>query len=167
MMSSLYYANVTVHVLAAMLWVGGMLFLGLIGAPVLRAVEPPELRQRLFEQLGLRFRAVSWWAIGTLLLTGVVNLHFKGWLRWNGVLGSPAFWRTAVGHSLAIKLVAVAVMLVLSAVHDFVHGPRAGRVRPGSPEALVLRRRALLFARVNVVLALLVVALAVRIARGG
>ena len=35
MMSSLYYANVTVHVLAAMLWVGGMLFLGLIGVNTL------------------------------------------------------------------------------------------------------------------------------------
>ncbi|CAN5828478.1 hypothetical protein BH11GEM1_BH11GEM1_08610 [soil metagenome] len=167
MMSSLYYANVTVHVLAAMLWVGGMLFLGLIGAPVLRAVEPPELRQRLFQQLGLRFRSVSWWAIGTLLLTGLVNLHFKGWLRWNGALGSPAFWRTPVGHSLAIKLVAVAVMLALSAVHDFVHGPRAGTVRPGSPQALMFRRRALRFARVNALLGVLVVALAVRLARGG
>src|SRR5450759_3132740 len=124
-MSSLYYANITIHVLAAMLWLGGMLFLGLIGAPVLRAVEPPELRQRLFQDLGLRFRSAGWWAIGILLLTGVGNLHYKGWLRWDGVLGSPVFWRTAVGHSLAIKLVAVTAMIAVSAVHDFVDGPRA------------------------------------------
>ena len=106
-MASLYYANVTVHVLAAMLWVGGMFFLGLIGAPVLRAVEPPALRQRLFQELGLRFRTTGWWAIGILLVTGVVNLHYKGWLGWDGVLGSPLVWQTPMGHALAIKLVAV------------------------------------------------------------
>jgi len=166
-MSSLYYANITIHVLAAMLWLGGMLFLGLIGAPVLRAVEPPELRQRLFQDLGLRFRSAGWWAIGILLLTGVGNLHYKGWLRWDGVLGSPVFWRTAVGHSLAIKLVAVAAMLVVSAVHDFVDGPRASGVKPGSPQALALRQRAARLARANALLGVLVVVVAVRLARGG
>ena len=39
-MSALYYINVTIHVLAAMLWLGGMFFLGAVGAPVLRAIEP-------------------------------------------------------------------------------------------------------------------------------
>jgi hypothetical protein len=47
-MSELYYVNVTIHVLAAMLWLGGMFFLGIVGAPALRSVEPPPLRQRLF-----------------------------------------------------------------------------------------------------------------------
>ena len=55
-MSAAYWISVTVHVLAALFWLGGMLFLGLVGAPVLRAVEPPALRQRLFHDLGMRFR---------------------------------------------------------------------------------------------------------------
>ena len=166
-MSSLYYANVTVHVLAAMLWVGGMFFLGLIGAPVLRAVEPPALRQRLFQELGLRFRTTGWWAIGILLVTGVVNLHYKGWLGWDGVLGSPLFWRTPMGHALAIKLVAVVTMIAVSAVHDFVQGPRAVRAQPGSDEAFALRQRAAHLARANALLGVLVVVVAVRLARGG
>jgi uncharacterized membrane protein len=37
-MPALYYVNVTIHVLAAMLWLGGMFFLGVVGAPVLRAI---------------------------------------------------------------------------------------------------------------------------------
>ena len=40
----LYYASVSVHVLAAMLWLGGMFSLAVVGAPVLRRVEPPALR---------------------------------------------------------------------------------------------------------------------------
>jgi uncharacterized membrane protein len=49
---SFYFVNVTVHVFAALLWLGGMFFLAVVGAPVLRSVEPPELRAQLFRRLG-------------------------------------------------------------------------------------------------------------------
>ena len=71
-MSLWYYVNVTVHVLAALLWLGGMFFLGVVGAPVLRAVNPPALRQELFQRLGLRFRTIGWWAIGVLVILGYI-----------------------------------------------------------------------------------------------
>lgn len=166
-MSPLYYANVTLHVLAAMLWLGGMLFLGVVGAPVLRGVEPAPLRQRLFQELGTRFRRVGWVAIAVLVATGILNLHFRGWLHWNGVLGSGGFWGSVVGRALAVKLIAVVSMISISAVHDFVHGPRAGRAAPGSPEAIAMRRSAALLARVNAILGVIVVIAAVRLARGG
>jgi putative copper export protein len=161
-----YYANVTVHLLAAILWLGGMLFLGIVGAPLLRALEPAELRQQLFHRIGLRFRTVGWWAIGVLLLTGVVNLHYRGWLQWSAV-GSADFWGTPVGGALAMKLGAVALMIMGSAVHDFALGPAAGRAVAGSPKALLLRRRAALLARINALLGIVVVIAAVRLARGG
>ena len=166
-MPLLYYVSVSIHVLSAMLWIGGMLFLGVVGAPALRAVDPPAVRQRLFQQLGLRFRLVGWWAIGLLIATGTINLYYRGWLLWDGVLGSAAFWRTPQGHALAFKLGAVAAMLVVSSIHDFVLGPQAGAAVPGSPGALVLRRRAALLARTNAMLGVLVVLAAVRLARVG
>jgi uncharacterized membrane protein len=165
-MYTLYYVNVTIHVLAAMLWLGGMFFLGVVGAPVLRAVEPPALRQRLFQQLGMRARALGWWAIGILLVTGTLNLQFRGWLHWDGVLGAAEFWRTGTGIALALKLVSVAVMVIVSAVHDFVLGPMAGRMQPGSPAAVAFRRRAALLARGNALLGVIIVIAAVRLARG-
>jgi uncharacterized membrane protein len=164
--SALYYINVSIHVLAAMLWLGGMFFLGIVGAPVLRSVEPPPLRQRLFQELGSRFRSVGWWTIAVLLVTGVLNLHFRGWLHWTGVLGSWSFWRTSVGHALAAKLIAVTLMISISAIHDFVHGPRAGRAAPGSPEAIAMRQRAARLARGNAIVGILLVLAAVRLARG-
>jgi putative copper resistance protein D len=166
-MSILYYLSVTIHVLAAILWLGGMFFLGVVGAPVLRAIEPPSLRQRLFQDLGSRFRRAGWIAIGILIATGVINLYYRGWLHWDGTLGSLAFWRTSVGHALAAKLTAVALMLSISAIHDFILGPRAGRAAPGSAAALVFRKRAALLARANALLGVLLVAAAVRLARGG
>lgn len=165
-MPPLYYINVTVHVLAAMLWLGGMFFLGVVGAPVLRAIEPPSVRQRLFQELGLRFRRVGWIAIGILVTTGVINLHYRGWLHWRGVFSSEEFWRSSTGHALAAKLSLVLLMISTSGIHDFIHGPRAGRAVPGSGEALALRRRAALLARVNAILGILLVIAAVRLARG-
>lgn len=165
-MPLLYWISVTVHVLAAMLWLGGMLFLGVVGAPVLRAVEPPSLRQQLFHRFGTRFRTIGWVAIAVLVVTGVVNLHFRALLRWDHVLGDAAFWRSPVGHTLGAKLAAVTLMLIIGAVHDFVLGPAAGRATVGSPESLRLRRRAALLARVNVLVGVLLVIAAVRLARG-
>lgn len=163
---SLYYLNVTLHLLAALLWLGGMFFLAAVGAPVLRAVEPPELRSRLFQRLGERFRSVGWIAIVLLLLTGVGNLYLRHLLDWE-ILGDPAFWSSRYGVALAWKLGAVAVMLAIQAVHDFWLGPLAGRAAPGSPEAVRARRGAAWLARVNAIVGIVLVLAAVRLARGG
>ena len=165
-MRNLYLLNVTLHVLAALLWLGGMFFFALVGAPVLRKLEPAALRARLFAELGRAFRAVGWGAIAVLLATGVLNLHFAGVLR-GGRMGDAAFWSSAYGRALAWKLATVAVMLAVSAVHDFVLGPRAGRLDPGSPAALRARSRAAWLARINALVGLVLVFIAVRLARGG
>jgi copper resistance protein D len=161
-----YLINVIIHVLAALLWLGGMFFLAAVGAPVLRKVEPPELRAALFRQLGEQFRTVGWIAIGVLLVTGVLNLHFRGMLSLT-LLGSGEFWQTRYGIALGWKLGAVTAMLIVQAIHDFSVGPAASRAPAGSPEMLVLRRRAALLARLSAVFGLVLVVAAVRLARGG
>lgn len=165
-MPTLYWIAVTLHVLAALFWLGGMFFLGVVGAPVLREVEP-RLRQQLFALLGRRFRSTGWGAIAVLLVTGPVTFHYRGLLAWDGVLGTSAFWGTAMGTAVAAKLAAVLTMIVVSLVHDFLLGPAASRMPPGSPEALRLRVRAAWLARANAFVGVLVVIAAVRLARGG
>ncbi len=163
---SLYFVNVTLHVLAALLWLGGMFFLAVVGAPVLRKVEPPELRTELFRRLGEQFRRVGWIAIAVLILTGTLNLHFRGVLS-PDVLTSGALWATPYGHALAWKLGAVVAMLVVQAIHDFVIGPAASRLQAGTPGMLRARRRAALLARLSALLGIVTVIAAVRLARGG
>jgi uncharacterized membrane protein len=158
-----YLLSVYLHILAALIWLGGMLFLGLVGAPVLRAIEPTALRQRLFNDLGLRFRTVGWIAILVLVITGVTNLYFKGWIN---LLGTTTFWRSDAGSTLAIKLGAVLVMLLISAIHDFRLGPAAGRLEAGSAEAIAFRVRAARLARLNALVGLILLLAAVRLARG-
>ncbi|MFW6039838.1 MAG: DUF4149 domain-containing protein [Gemmatimonadota bacterium] len=165
-MSWAYYLNVTVHLLAAMFWLGGMFFFAVVGAPALRHLPEPGLRVELFRTLGERFRVAGWIAIGVLLLTGTLNLWFRGILSWN-VLGRAEFWATSFGRSLGWKLAAVAAMLVVSLLHDFVTGPAASRTTPGTPAAKTARRRAARLARLNALLGIVVVVAAVRLARGG
>lgn len=130
-----------IHVLAAVTWIGGMLFIALVLVPVTRRLEDPALRTRLVHEAGVRFRTVGWIALGLLVLTGLGNL----WLF-------PLFLRSPRFHA---KFGLVLVALVLAAIHDFVLGPRAGR--PGADPAL--RVRASWVARVNVLVALAIVAL--------
>jgi putative copper export protein len=109
---------------------------------------------------------VGWWCIAVLVATGLVNLSYRGWLRWDGVHSVPAFWGTPAGTALGAKLAAVTVMVVLSAVHDFVVGPAAGRATAGSAEAVALRARAAWMGRMNAVVGVVLVVAAVRLTRG-
>jgi uncharacterized membrane protein len=164
-LSGAYLWAVALHVLAATLWIGGMLFFAL-AAPVLRGVHDDALRAGLFDALGRRFRVVGWICVAALLLSGVAQLRMRGW--WGG-----GFWNadsllgTPVGRALLWKLVVVVSMVFVQALHDFRLGPRAGTAVPGSDEARALRRRAAGLARLNAVLAVLLVYIAVRLGRGG
>ncbi len=150
----MYTALATLHLLAALIWLGGLLFLGIVGAPVLRGLDRP-LRAQLFQALGERFRAVGWVAIGVLVATGLVMI-------WRlGVFSAPAsFWATAFGRSLILKWSVVATMLILSALHDFKFGPDART----SEHA---RRIAAHLGRANGALALVLAYLAVLVAHRG
>ncbi len=129
------------HLMAAITWIGGMLFIALVLVPVARRLSDPALRGRLLQETGRRFRTIGWVALGLLLASGLASLWVRPYL-----LGAPRFhW----------KLALVALALVLSAVHDFVLGPQAGR--PGADPSL--RVRASWVARLNVLVVLVVVLL--------
>ena len=130
-----------VHVLAAITWIGGMLFIALVVVPVTRRLPDPVLRSRLVQETGRRFRTVGWVALGLLVATGLLNLWDRPYL-----LQGPRF------HG---KLGLVVLALVLSVLHDFVLGPRAGL--PGADPSV--RVRASWIARLNVLVALAVVLL--------
>jgi copper resistance protein D len=163
--TSVYFVIVSVHVLAAIVWLGGMIFFALV-APILREIEDDALRAQLFDRLGRRFRVVGWICIGAMLVTGVEQLRTRGW--WGAeVWSDAAFWSTRAGTALAWKLATVTFMIVVQALHDFWLGPAAGQAAPGSDEAGALRVKASWLARVNALAGLFLIYFAVRLARGG
>ena len=120
----------------------------------------------LFRTLGKRFRTVGWICIAVLLLTGIGNLYFRDLLRME-LLTDLEFWSSSYGTTLAWKLGCVGCIVSGSALHDFVLGPRAGRLDPNSQTAEMERRRSAYIARANVIVGLALLIVAVRLARGG
>lgn len=175
---TLYLMSVWLHIVAAALWVGGMLFLVLVLLPAVRRGEGPERTAALVQKVGRRYRDVGWGALGVLAVTGTVNVALRG-VGWAD-LWEGAFWSGAFGRVLAVKLVLVGITLALSLIHDLVVGPRATaawqglRQGEGGAEgaggararALRLRRLAAWMGRLNLLVALAIVALGVMLVRG-
>jgi uncharacterized membrane protein len=166
----LYQISVFLHIFSAIVWIGGMFFLALVVVPTTRGMPPAE-RAALFGAVGRRFRAVGWVCIGLLLVTGTINAVYRG-VTWNNVFTAD-LWGSPFGTTLALKLGVVAVMLGLSVYHDFVIGPRSVRILEQTAksqalahEAQRLRKVASAIGRIEGILALVVLALAIMLVRG-
>ncbi len=165
-MRTLYLVSVWLHIVAAMAWLGGMLFLVTVLVPLLRTPRMKPKAAELFHVIGIRFRLVGWIALATLLITGVFNVTIRGY-RWHQLLTGEAYvgrW----GTTLALKLALVTVIVALSAVHDFWLGPRATRLaQEGAPAETreQSRKMASIMGRVTFLIALIVVGLAVTLVR--
>jgi copper resistance protein D len=150
-----------VHVLAAVAWIGGMMFLSLILVPVIRRGSFGADRRALFQTLARRFRITVWTSIVVLVATGPLLVSSK-----TGSLVEPEGWRSI----LTMKLWLVALLVLVSAAHDFWLGPLVGRLRREAPDTPGLGDQMLinfssLVVRLGLVLALAVLFLAVALAR--
>ena len=166
-MHAAYFVSVWLHILAAVIWIGGMVFYALILIPVLRWPEYRSIARAIASGTAVRFRWVGWGCLGLLIVTGTFNLAYRGF-SWTDV-GIGRIFQGPFGKALGIKLLVVAVILLISVVHDFLIGPRAsvsGQEDPTSPRSSRLRRQASWLGRVNLLLGLIVVALGVVLVRG-
>ena len=109
------------HLLAASIWVGGMVFVAAVLTPIARRELPPELRFLLFQKVGRRFSAFGWGALLLLVLTGAYKLG----PFWN----DPEFFRSAAGMAFLFKIILVIGVLILSYLHDFVWGPELAQIK--------------------------------------
>ncbi len=165
-MHTLYIISVWLHILAACVWVGGMLFLVLVVVPWLRGGGRTDAATFLRET-GERFRNVGWTCFAVVLLTGTFNL----WMRGVQLVDftDKQWLMSPFGKTVLVKLAVFLLVLIISGVHDFVLGPQATRaIARDARSALArgLRRKASTLGRVNVLLALTLVACGVILVRG-
>ena len=155
-------ALVCLHVLAAVVWIGGMVFLSLVLVPVVKREPFAAQRGLLIKTAGGRFRALVWGSVFVLLATGPLLA-----LNRNLPLESPTAWPSV----LSVKVALVALLLALTAAHDFWLGPRLGEIlrKPDASRSDRERRFAAWASwlpRISLLLALAVLAAAVALARG-
>ena len=163
----MYILSTSIHVIAAMIWVGGMLFMTLMLIPALRKLGDPKLMARLIESVGQRFKVIGWGCLVTLLVTGYTNLLSRGFNH--TVLGSQEFWQSSYGELLIGKVGLFAGIIALSLAHDTVVGPRFRRLRgdPAAAKAVEHYRKAASWAgRLTLVLSILAVLTGIMLVRG-
>src|SRR5215212_2678550 len=147
MLGHLLYA---LHVLGAVLWVGGMNFALLALRPALAELEPPA-RLVLYEGALRRFFLIVWHAMPALLLTGWALLFF-----WYGGFRG-AGWHIHLMHLLALAMAGIFVALFTGPWRDF----RAAMAAGGDPaQAATAVDRIRQLVSINLVLGLITVAVA-------
>ena len=153
-----------IHLVSAITWIGGQLFILIILLPIMRTALPRNERTLLFAQVGRRYATVSWIALSLLVVTGFLNGQRRG-IDWSRLSTSD------YGRILMVKLIFVAVVIVITLVHALHFGRRITEIAEraqalGSDDpAIVEERRRLqtvsgILSGINLLLNLVIVLLA-------
>ncbi|KXJ99607.1 hypothetical protein FBQ96_12785 [Nitrospirales bacterium NOB] len=155
------FVLIWIHLLSAVVWIGGMVFLSVVLVPVLRRGGQFAQHATLFRTVAYRFRGLVWGAMGVLIVTGLVIASGR-----SIDVTAPHLWPAV----FAAKLGVVALLFALTLLHDLVVGPRVRRVL-GVKEVertagdRLLLRYSVLVPRLSLLLSLVVLLLAVILAR--
>ena len=137
-----------VHLLAAIVWVGGTIALVFVSVPLAHRLEGPA-RGAMLRELGRRWRPIGWSALGIAIATGA-------WIA--GLEHAFDTTPTRFDVVLAVKGGLVGLLVAGAYLHDYVLGPGLARqIREGKPQSLrpILVRIGRLNLAVTVVLPIL------------
>jgi copper resistance protein D len=115
----------SLHLIAAAVWAGGLVFLGVAAAAARRTLAAND-RIALFRALGRRFAIIGGIALLVLIATGSDMASDRH--AWDN-LGEGTY-----GKTLLAKLILVGVVIVLTIVHGMIQGPALSRLRDQAVE---------------------------------
>jgi uncharacterized membrane protein len=100
-----------IHLVAAAIWVGGSLFIGIVFSPILKTMaNSVEDRIQIMIRVGKRFNKVAVPSLIILMATGLYNSHM--------LLSKPdLLLATSYGTFLTIKIILVISLIITYAVH--------------------------------------------------
>ena len=154
-----------IHITSAAIWVGGSLFIGVVFAPILKKMSMPvEERIQLMVQVGRRFNKLAMPALFILMATGMYQAHLV-------LQKSDILYETSYGHVLIIKMILVAALVVLYAVHvriirKDVEDKIIAKQMP-QEQLQKLRKKIIILGEITVVLSVIILFLAAVLYAGG
>ena len=100
-----------IHLVAAAIWVGGSLFIGVVFSPILKTMtESLEERIQIMIRIGKRFNKIAVPSLVILIATGLYNSHI--------LLGKPdLLFATSYGTFLIVKIILVIGLIITYSVH--------------------------------------------------
>ena len=154
-----------IHITSAAIWVGGSLFIGVVFAPILKKMSMPvEERIQLMVQVGRRFNKLAMPALFILIATGIYQAHLV-------LQKSDILYETSYGHVLIIKMILVAALVLLYAVHvriirKDVEDKIIAKQMP-QEQLQKLRKKIIILGEVTVVISVIILFLAAVLNAGG
>jgi uncharacterized membrane protein len=100
-----------IHLVAAAIWVGGSLFIGIVFSPILKTMATSvEERIQIMIRVGKRFNKIAVPSLIILMGTGLYNSHL--------LLSKPdLLLATSYGTFLTIKIILVISLIITYAIH--------------------------------------------------
>jgi putative copper resistance protein D len=100
-----------IHLVAAAIWVGGSLFIGIVFSPLLKTISTSmEERIQIMIKVGKRFNKVAVPSLIILMITGLYSTH--------PLLSKPdLLMATSYGTFLTIKIILVIALVITYAIH--------------------------------------------------
>lgn len=160
MSRDIYIISVFIHVVSACIWLGGMMFLILAFIP---GVKNHPDKVNLIAAVSLKFRKAGIVVLSLLLITGYIQLEFRG-IQWN----LEYLTNNPFGKIAAFKILIFICIACLSLIHDYYLGTRAieaWKSHPDHPKTIKLRNLSRMAGRISFLLALLAVFLGVILVR--
>ena len=152
-MAALEQAIITwIHLIAASIWVGGSLFIGIVFSPLLKTMTSSiEERMQIMIRVGKRFNKVAVPSLIILMVTGLYTSH--------ALIGKPDLLiSTSYGTYLIIKIILVIALIVTYAVHvrvirkDVEEKIMSNQM--SEPEIQKLRKKIIILGEITVVLSI-------------
>jgi len=99
------------HLVAASIWVGGSIFIGIVLAPLLKTMsDSMEGRLAIMIRVGRKFNKLAIPSLIILIVTGIYNS--------SNLLSKPTLiLSTTYGQILVIKVILVIILLITFAIH--------------------------------------------------
>jgi len=150
-MAALEQAIITwIHLIAASIWVGGSLFIGIVFSPLLKTMTSSiEERMQIMIRVGKRFNKVAVPSLIILMVTGLYTSH--------ALIGKPDLLiSTSYGTYLIIKIILVIALIITYAVHvrvirkDVEEKIMSNQM--SEPEIQKLRKKIIILGEITVVL---------------
>jgi uncharacterized membrane protein len=145
------------HMLATVVWIGGLATVSLITLPLIARLEDPGDRLRLLHSTQKKLDPLGWLSLAVLVGSGLVQMSASA--RYEGLLAFGNAWAQAIllKHIVFIGMVGVSAYLTWAALPELsraVLRTSRGRGEPGEIERLYRKHKLILWG--NLVLGVIV-----------